>query len=58
MPVGASRIGGTTVYMRKLDAGNRRFLVTVVGEVPPKTARKVAESVRVDDALALQSDDS
>lgn len=58
MPVGASRIGATTVYMRELDAGNGRFLVTVVGEVPPKTARKVAESVHVDDALALHSDDS
>lgn len=58
MPVGASRIGATTVYMRELDAGNTRFLVTVVGEVPPTTARKVAESVRVDDALALHSDDS
>lgn len=55
MPVGASRIGATTIYMRELLAGDRRFLVTVVGEVPPKTARQVAESVRVDDALALHT---
>ncbi|AOY88526.1 transcriptional regulator [Marinobacter salinus] len=58
MPVGASRIGATTVYTRELDAGGVRFMVTVVGEVPPKTARQVAESVRVSDALALNSDDS
>jgi len=58
MPVGASRIGATTIYMRELDAGKDKFLVTVVGEVPPKTARQVAESVRIDDALALHSDDS
>ena len=58
MPVGASRIGATTIYMRELDAGQGKFLVTVVGEVPPKTARQVAESVRIDDALALHSDDS
>lgn len=58
LPVGASRIGATTIYMRELDVGQDRFLVTVVGEVPPKTARQVAESVRIDDALALHSDDS
>ncbi|MCM0611184.1 MucB/RseB C-terminal domain-containing protein [Marinobacter sediminum] len=57
MPVGASRIGATTVYMRELEAGGARFMVTVVGEVPPKTARQVAESVQVDDALALNSAD-
>lgn len=55
MPIGASRIGATTVYMRELDTGAGRFLVTVVGEIPPKTARQVAESVRVDDAVALNS---
>jgi len=27
--------------------------VTVVGEVPPTTARKVAESVTIDDTLAF-----
>lgn len=55
MPIGASRIGATTVYMRELKAGSNSFLVTVVGEIPPKTARQVAESVRVGDALAQHS---
>ncbi|MEE2763761.1 MAG: MucB/RseB C-terminal domain-containing protein [Pseudomonadota bacterium] len=53
MPLGASRIGATTVYMRELDAGGGQFLITVVGEIPPRTARQVADSVRIDDALAL-----
>ncbi|MFO7528517.1 MAG: MucB/RseB C-terminal domain-containing protein [Marinobacter sp.] len=53
MPKGASRIGATTIYMHELESGGREFLVTVVGEVPPETARKVAESVRVQDTLAL-----
>lgn len=53
MPSGASRIGATTVYMRELGSKNTRFLVTVVGEVPPQTAQQVAESVEVDAALAL-----
>ncbi|MBW4935782.1 MucB/RseB C-terminal domain-containing protein [Marinobacter sp. F4206] len=55
MPVGASRIGATTIYMRELEAGAGSFLVTVVGEIPPKTARQVAESVQVGDALAHHS---
>lgn len=55
MPIGASRIGATTIYMRELEAGSNSFLVTVVGEIPPKTARQVAESVRVGDALAQHS---
>ncbi|MDY6814729.1 MAG: MucB/RseB C-terminal domain-containing protein [Pseudomonadota bacterium] len=58
MPKGASRIGATTIYMHALESGGREFLVTVVGEVPPETARKVAESVRVQDALALEGSDS
>ncbi|WP_324125713.1 MucB/RseB C-terminal domain-containing protein [Marinobacter sp. F4218] len=55
MPIGASRIGATTVYMRELKAGSGSFLVTVVGEIPPKTARQVAESVQIGDALAQHS---
>ncbi|HTN34000.1 MAG TPA: MucB/RseB C-terminal domain-containing protein [Marinobacter sp.] len=47
MPVGVSRIGATTIYMRQLEADGVRFLITVVGEVPPETARLVAESVHV-----------
>lgn len=58
MPVGASRIGATTVYMREVTAGGGSFLVTVVGEIPPKTARQVAESVSINDAVALRSGDS
>ncbi|MBD3657319.1 MucB/RseB C-terminal domain-containing protein [Marinobacter sp.] len=53
MPTGASRIGATTAYMRQLDAGKNGFLVTVVGEIPPATARRVANSVAIDDAMAF-----
>lgn len=53
MPTGASRIGATTIYMHRLEGNNVDFLVTVVGELPPASARQVAESVRVDDSLAL-----
>jgi len=53
MPTGASRIGATTVYMKQLEVGDVDFFVTVVGEIPPRTARKVAESVKVDNALAF-----
>lgn len=55
MPRGASRIGATTVYMRELSVAGRPFLVTVVGEVPPDTARQVADSVRVENAEALKT---
>jgi sigma-E factor negative regulatory protein RseB len=53
MPTGASRIGATTIYMKQLEVDNVDFFVTVVGEIPPMTARKVAESVKVDNALAF-----
>ena len=53
MPTGASRIGATTIYMHQLENRNRAFLVTVVGELPPASARQVAESVRIDSAFAL-----
>lgn len=53
MPTGASRIGATTVYMKQLEIDGVDFFVTVVGEIPPTTARKVAESVKVDDTLAF-----
>ena len=54
MPTGASRIGATTVYMKPLEAEDAAFFVTVVGEIPPHTARRVAESVKVDDTLAFR----
>ncbi len=56
MPQGASRIGATTVYMHRTGAGQGRegeFLVTVVGEIPPPTAMRVAQSVSVEDSQAL-----
>ena len=55
MPTGASRIGATTVYMHKVSYEGNAYLVTVVGELPPQTARHVAESVRVENALALSA---
>lgn len=56
MPQGASRIGATTVYMHYVSPGQEtrdRFLVTVVGEIPPRTAMRVAQSVTVDNRNAL-----
>lgn len=53
MPTGASRIGATTIYMHQLKRENKAFLVTVVGELPPASARQVAESVQIDEAFAL-----
>ena len=52
MPTGASRIGATTVYMRELSSADRLFLIAVVGEIPPGTARKVANAVSIDDDMA------
>lgn len=54
MPTGASRIGATTAYMRRLTVGEATFLVTVIGEIPPETAMRVAESVKIKDTLALR----
>ncbi|MGQ7275572.1 MucB/RseB C-terminal domain-containing protein [Marinobacter sp. V034] len=48
MPTGISRIGATTVFMRNLKDGQRQVLVTVVGEIPPKTAVEVANSVSLE----------
>src|SRR5690554_7341959 len=52
MPTGASRIGATTMYMRELSVADRPFLIAVVGEIPPGTARKVADAVSIDDEMA------
>lgn len=49
MPLGASRVGATTIFMRRLDHGGDRYLITVVGEIPPETAMKVARSVTLDE---------
>jgi len=54
MPRGASRVGATTIYMRPIELsdghppGATDLRVTVIGEVPPLTAMRVAESVSVD----------
>lgn len=50
MPSGASRIGATTAYMRHVELAEASFLITVVGEVPPATAMRIAESVELGDA--------
>ncbi|MFO8143015.1 MAG: MucB/RseB C-terminal domain-containing protein [Marinobacter sp.] len=54
MPAGASRVGATTIYLREVSVAERPFLVAVVGEIPPRTARKVADAVEIDDVLALE----
>lgn len=42
---GMVRQGGTTIYTRGMQLAGRPALVTVIGEVPGETARKVVESV-------------
>lgn len=42
---GLARRGGTTVYTRGMTLSGRPVLVTVLGEVPVNTARRVAESL-------------
>jgi len=54
MPTGASRIGATTIYMREVMVSDRPFLVAVVGEIPPSTARKVADAVDVDEDFVAE----
>ncbi|PVY78977.1 MucB/RseB-like sigma(E) regulatory protein [Tamilnaduibacter salinus] len=50
MPLGASRVGATTIFMRRLEHDGERHLITVVGEIPPETAMKVARSVTFGEA--------
>jgi sigma-E factor negative regulatory protein RseB len=52
MPAGVSQIGATTVFMRKLKMDESVSLVTVVGEIPPATAMKIAKSVRFNGSSA------
>nr|WP_323751289.1 MucB/RseB C-terminal domain-containing protein [Marinobacter sp.] len=52
MPTGASRVGASTVYIHEVLVAERPFLIVVVGEIPPGAARKVANAVSIDDALA------
>lgn len=46
MPTGVSRIGATSVYMHR-SPGESSMLITVVGEIPPATAMRVAQSVEI-----------
>lgn len=46
MPEGASRVGATTAYSQTLGVDPHRYVVTVMGEIPPMSAMKVAEAVR------------
>lgn len=51
MPTGVSRIGATSVYMHR--SGDDGHLITVIGEIPPATAMRVAQSVDIADPDAL-----
>lgn len=46
MPEGASMVGATVAYTARLESNDHQYSVTVVGEIPPMTAMKVAESVK------------
>ena len=43
---GQARRGATVAYMQQVERRNLPYSVTVVGEIPPITARRVAESVK------------
>jgi sigma-E factor negative regulatory protein RseB len=40
--------------MREVMVSDRPFLIAVVGEIPPGTARKVADAVEVDDDFVAE----
>ena len=46
LPEGASRVGATVIYLTPLKFNEREYTVTVVGEIPPMTAMKIAKGVR------------
>lgn len=46
-PEGTSRMGATVEVRKKVSAGGGEWFVTVVGEVPERTARRVADAVQV-----------
>lgn len=56
MPTGMTRLGATTIYMRELTTPSGPVRITVVGEVPPVTAKKVADSVTIEEGFALNGD--
>ncbi|WP_179957495.1 MucB/RseB C-terminal domain-containing protein [Exilibacterium tricleocarpae] len=43
---GQARRGATVAYMQRVEKHNLPYSITVVGEIPPITARRVAESVK------------
>jgi len=47
MPEGGSRMGATSAYSRYFDLGTEHYVVTVVGEVPIETVKKVADNMRL-----------
>ena len=47
MPEGASQMGATIAYARYVDYDDTRYVVTIVGEVPPMTAAKIAAELRL-----------
>ncbi len=47
MPEGGSRMGATSAYSKYFTFGSERYVVTVVGEVPIETAKKVADNMRI-----------
>lgn len=44
---GAVQKGATSVYTKRVNAAERPYRITVVGEVPQQTAQKLADSVRM-----------
>ncbi len=45
MPEGGTMMGATTAYSRKVAHANHPYDVTIVGEIPPLSAMKIASSV-------------
>jgi len=45
MPQGASQVGATVAYAIQREVAPHQYSVTVIGEIPPMTAMKVADSV-------------
>ncbi|ABC28636.1 sigma factor algU negative regulatory protein MucB [Hahella chejuensis KCTC 2396] len=46
MPEGASRMGATTAYSKHIKQGDMTYVITVVGEVPIETVKRVADNMK------------
>jgi sigma-E factor negative regulatory protein RseB len=46
LPVGASLVGATVAYVAEFEYQSHTYSVTIVGEIPPMTAMKVAKGVQ------------